>query len=973
MSMAAKGNSAAEAAACRKYMSKKFDIDRGRWLAASPYLNQALDLPPESLDAWLQELAATQPAIAVDLRQLLAVQNDSFASFLSGQALPREDSRYSYQGEVIGNYRVLRELGSGGMAVVYLAERADGHFEQRVALKILRFGADSAEARRHFAQERQILASLDHPAIARLIDGGITAGGLPYLAMEYIEGVSIERFCDQRRLGINERLRLFLKVAEAVQYAHHHLIVHRDLKPSNIVVTHEGTVKLLDFGIAKLLDPDAFVHAAPPTRDMVRLMTPEYASPEQARGDPITTATDVYQLGRLLYELLTGRSPYLLRARNSLASLRAILESEPRRPSVCISRAETVVETDGRASLERICAARAITPERLRQTLRGDLDAILLMSLQKEPPRRYASVAQLGDDVERYLRRLPVNAYQGVRLYRAKKFLLRHLGGVVVAGLVTCTFVLLIAWYTAQLASERDRAAAEAQRARREAATAEQISEFLSSVFRGSDLRMVKADTTARELLDRGAERIEVELAEQPVIQARLLNVIGSVYAQYDARDRARVLIERALQLNLQQFGADSLEVADSKFALAPIIRDSGDLLRARRLLDEVLAVRERALGPEHAAVAHTLHALAVNLSRQGRSLEAIQLCERALEIYARTVSQYDERAVNARITLGAVLLGSGDLVRVRAHYEELVPLIERSLGAEHRNVAAALTNLATARLQLEDYQGVEQQLRRALAILQQFYAPDHSEIQIVLTTLATLYFTAGRFEEAVALYEQVIASSRRVGGARRGLEATAQELMGQLRRSAGAFEAARVHLLAATDIWRQFPGESRLRYAISLADYGQLLLDEGKASLATAPMDEAMAILQKMLHSDSYELASVLVVQGMLLARTGKAVESEANLRKAITIYRKVLPDTHSEVAAARSALGEALLAQGKLTEAEPILIASDQLLEQQVTGARRRSLQRLIRLHELKHDPQSVAVYRQRLAVFERKMRTA
>jgi serine/threonine-protein kinase len=953
-------------------MNNKFNIDRGRWLAASPYLNQALDLPPERRDAWLQELEATQPAIAIDLRQLLAVQTDSFGSFLSGQALPSGELGHSYQGEVIGNYRVLRELGSGGMAVVYLAERADGHFEQHVALKILRFGADSAEARRHFAQERQILASLEHPAIARLIDGGITCGGLPYLAMEYVEGVPIDRFCDQRRLGITERLRLFLKVAAAVQYAHHRLIVHRDLKPSNIVVTPEGTVKLLDFGIAKLLDPDAFVHAAPPTRDMVRLMTPEYASPEQACGDPITTATDVHQLGRLLYELLTGRSPYPQRARNSLALLRALLESEPCRPSACLSQAETPLEADERASLERICTARAVTAQRLRQTLRGDLDAILLMALHKEPPRRYASVAQLGDDIERYLQRLPVSAYQGVRLYRAKKFLQRHLGGVVIAAWVTCTFVLLIAWYTVQLAGERDRAAAEAQRARREAATAEQIAEFLSGVFRGSNSRVARADTTARELLDRGAERIEAELAQQPAVQARLLNVIGSVYSQYELRDRARALIERALQLNLQQFGAGSLEVAESKLALAAIIRNHDDLLAARQLIDEVLEVRQRRLGPEHIDVADTLHALAINLGRQGQSSAAIQTCQRALEIYARTVSQYDERAVNARITLGAALLTSGDPMRVRAHYEQLVPIIERSLGAEHRNLAVSLTNLASAKMQLEDYQGVEQHLQRALRILQRLYAPDHSNIQIVSITLGTLYFATGRFPEAAGRFEQAIATSHRVGAAQRGLEATAQDLMGQLLRAAGRFEAARPRFQAALDTWRQFSGKTGQDYALSLAGYGLLLLDQDKATLAAQPLHEAMTILRGVLPSDDYDFASVLVAYGMMLARTGKAAESETHLRKAIEIYRSVLPDTHSEVAAARSALGEALLEQGKLTEAEPMLIASNELLAAQVSGARRRSLRRLIRLYELKRDAPSVAAWRKRLATFERKVRT-
>ncbi|NJO13461.1 MAG: tetratricopeptide repeat protein [Gammaproteobacteria bacterium] len=575
-----------------------------------------------------------------------------------------------------------------------------------------------------------------------------------------------------------------------MQYAHHRLIVHRDLKPSNIVVTQEGAVKLLDFGIAKLLDPDALVHSAPPTRDMVRLMTPEYASPEQARGDPITTATDVHQLGRLLYELLTGRSPYLRRAHHSLASLRALLEDEPRRPSTCISQTGTAGDTDERTSLEHICTARATTAQRLGHELRGDLDAILVMALQREPGRRYASVAQFSDDLERYLRRLPVSAYQGVRWYRAKKFLRRHVAGVIVAALVTCSFVLLIAWYTVQLAGERDRAAAEALRARREAATSRQISEFLSSVFRGSSLRMARADTTARELLDRGAERIEAELAEQPAIQARLLTVIGSVYNQYDVRDRARTLVERALQLNVQQFGADSLEAADSKLALAAIVRDAGDLPPAQRLIEQVLEVRQQLLGPEHVDIADTLHALAINLGRQGQSIAAIQTCERALEIYARTISPDEERAVNAQITLGAALLRSGNLRRVRAHYEPLIPIIERALGPEHRNLAASLTNLATAKLQLEDYQGIEPQLQQALRILQRLYPPDHSDIQIVSTTLGTLYFATGRFPDAAAVFEQVIATSQRVGTVRRGLEATARELLGQLLRAAGKFEA---------------------------------------------------------------------------------------------------------------------------------------------------------------------------------------
>jgi tetratricopeptide (TPR) repeat protein len=282
------------------------------------------------------------------------------------------------------------------------------------------------------------------------------------------------------------------------------------------------------------------------------------------------------------------------------------------------------------------------------------------------------------------------------------------------------------------------------------------------------------------------------------------------------------------------------------------------------------------------------------------------------------------------------------------------------------------LTNLANTKLQLEDYDGVEQQLRQALGILQRLYAPDHSDIQVVLSSLGRFYYSTGRIRESMSLFEQIIATSRHGGTVRRPLEATAQQLLGELFRDVGDFEAARVHIQAATDIWREFPGESRLRYAISLADQSLLLLDEGNATRATQPLEEAMTIARKLLPQDDNDLASLLVIHGMLLTRTGKSAASEATLREALSIYSQVLPATHREVAAANSALGEALLAQGKLVEAEKLLTASDALLAKQLNAARRRSLQRLIRLYELKHELPKLTHYRQQLAAFELRVRS-
>jgi eukaryotic-like serine/threonine-protein kinase len=448
-------------------------MDRQRWLAASPYLDQALDLPEDQIEVWLDDLQSREPQIAADIRGLLRTPvAGAFPSFLESPAIhPLLDVAYARQGELIGHYCVLREIGRGGMSVVFLAERTDGHFEQPVALKVLCVGAAGGATQPRFAQERQILASLDHPSIVRLIDGGTTSAGLPYLAMEYVEGLPIDRHCDENCLNVQERLVLFLKVADAVQHAHRHLIVHRDIKPSNIVVTRDGAVRLLDFGIAKLLDPSSLAHAAPPTRDIGRLMTPEYATPEQVRGEPITTATDIYQLGLLLYKLLTGRAPYELSDRTCLESLRVICETEPMRPATAVSRSE--LEGDPEiASPRTISAARRTTPDQLCRLLSGDLEAVLLMALRKEPERRYASVSRLIDDIERYLQGRPVTAYKGAWAYRAGKFIRRHAASVTITAAAVCTLGFSIVWHS------------------------------------------------ARELLDPGAERSDQELAGQPTIRA---------------------------------------------------------------------------------------------------------------------------------------------------------------------------------------------------------------------------------------------------------------------------------------------------------------------------------------------------------------------------------------------------------------------------------------------------------------------
>ncbi|MET0532590.1 MAG: serine/threonine-protein kinase [Steroidobacter sp.] len=918
------------------------------------HLDQALEVPAEQRDEWLRELETREPDIVIDLRRLLAAQAATrFDSFLNEPVAPKT-ATHAPAGELIGSFRILRELGQGGMAVVYLAERADGHYSQRVALKVLRFGLKGSQAQFHFEQERQILASLDHQSIARLIDAGITAAGLPYLVMEYVEGVPIDRFCDEQRLSIDARLRLFLQVAEAVQYAHRHLIVHRDLKPSNIVVTSEGAVKLLDFGIAKLLAPGRFEHAAPPTRDGIRLMTPEYASPEQVRGESATTATDIYQLGLLLYGLLTGREPYPVRGRMPIEAFRIICETEPAPPSA-------VLDT---APIEDVSVTRSTSPSRLRRSLRDDLDAILLKALRKEPGQRYASLEWFIDDIRRHQQGLTVSASDGVWAYRAGKFLRRHAVVLGVAGIAILAIAFLTTWYTMQLANERNRA-------QLEAATATQVADFLASVFRGSTSRIANGGTTARELLDRGAERIETELARQPELKARLLNVIGDVYVQYDLFEQAQPLLERALRQNIQLHGRNSKEAADSLAALATLARNRDDLPKARHLYEEVLRIREHALGPRHVAIADTYTALASTFARLGNAVEAIRASERAIDIYHGTVGADDERTLSAINILAASAVDAGDLRRARIEFEQLLPRTERSLGTNHRNFAAALGNLAYLRLELGEHDGVQQQLERSIQIYQQLYGPDHGSINIRRVVLGQLFYETGRLNESVAMLEQAIESQHRVTGPGDRLEAHALLRIAHVLRSRGEYEQALERVQASTELRRKLVGTSHDDYAEALQVYGEIQLEMGNLTAAGPALSEALAIVGKSRLNDHYEIASVRISHALMLIRTGEAPRAEQEIREALSIYRKVYPPDHRLVTAALGALGESLLAQGKLSEAEPLLVGSAGKLENTRSYERRLALQRLLRLYQAKGDLASTRRCQDQLAAFERNVR--
>jgi serine/threonine protein kinase len=492
------------------------------WTQVRKLFEQAMDLPAAERAAFLEHGCAGDDALRAEVEALLAADARAAREKTAlGVAAPellqalnedgRDDLRDRLVGLRLGPWRLLREIGRGGMGAVYLAERDDGEYTQQAAIKLVRPGWDVGELLQRFRAERQILATLNHPNIARLLDGGVSSDGKPYLVLEYVEGCEIGRYCNERQLGIEARLRLFLTVCDAVTHAHRRLVVHRDLKPSNIMIDSNGQVKLLDFGIAKLIEQDASL-----TASASRMFTPEYAAPEQVRGEAVTTGVDVYALGLLLYDLLTGRRPYGATASTPAAYEQAILTQEPQRPS----QAAVQHDTEGATRSAEHAAARSVDPAQLSAQLRGDLDAIVLKALRKEPEQRYDAVATFAEDVQNYLERKPVTARRGNLRYRTMRFLQRHAFATALSAIALVSLVVglgVALW--------------QAEQARAEASKSRAALDFMTGLFTLADPVAAQGERiTARELLTTGSQRIREQLLDQPAARAELLRALGDAY-----------------------------------------------------------------------------------------------------------------------------------------------------------------------------------------------------------------------------------------------------------------------------------------------------------------------------------------------------------------------------------------------------------------------------------------------------------
>ena len=867
------------------------------WDEADRLFDQALELPPEERPSWLARACGANAALRAQVEALLRADASAerfleLGAFRCAAPLVDAPDSTPVEGLRIGPYRVVRELARGGMGVVYLAGRADGQFEQQVALKLIKRGMDSDEIHRRFLAERQILAQLSHPHIARLLDGGVTEGGQPWFAIEYVDGVPITDHCVAHRLATDDRLLLFLDVCDAVRHAHQHLVVHRDLKPSNVLVTAAGDAKLLDFGIAKLLR-DAVPGDSGLTMTGYRVMTPQYAAPEQVSGAPVTTATDVYALGAVLYELLTGRPAHRLQSYTPTEVERVVCAVEPEPPSAAAADAA------------------------LRRRLRGDLDTIALTALQKLPERRYATVDQLADDVRRHLDGLPVSARPDTLRYRTAKFIRRHRLAVAAAAAVALSLVAGLAGtaWQARVAAERAQAAAA------EAAKERAVREFLVRLFQAAAPEAsLGREVTARELVDRGRQELDTALASQPTVRGELLTVLANVYASIGRVPQADTLFDRAVTLIRVTPGNHDAQLADALQGWAANLMVQSQYARVEPLVREALALRSKR-DPDGPEIAEPLHQLGRMLSYTGVHDSAAMLLRQARAIDLRYHGAGSWQVANDNDDLGAALLKQGEVAAADSLIGAALATWRRLLPPGHPSLLWTVGNLAAVRRKQGKNEEAERLLGEVLAGQRRLFPEGHSEMVHTLIDLGDLMRERGQLAAAEALLAPEAVRHRRLLGPDNDHAAMLLERLARYRYELGHYPAAERDLRDALGTWQRTLGPENRHTLHSTASLGVYLRQQGRYREADTLLREALAGLRRTVGDSAPDVALVTRDLGVLKRMTREPAEAERLLRQALAIQRATTPNDTLETARTLGELGYTVALGGRLEEGRQLL----------------------------------------------------
>jgi eukaryotic-like serine/threonine-protein kinase len=878
-------------------------LGEDRWKKLDPLLDRALDLAREERRAFIAVLREEDPKAAADVEALLAdAEEAARKKFLESELPAAPPPAATLAGQSIGAYTLLEPIGRGGMGTVWLARRSDGRFEGNVAVKLLNASLIGRVGEQRFRREGSILARLTHPHIARLLDAGVASSGQPYLVLEYVKGEPIDADCDSRRLGVDARLRLFLDVADAVSHAHTNLIVHRDIKPSNVLVAEDGEVKLLDFGIAKLLEEETgFGEATQLTQEGGRVLTPEYAAPEQLAGRPVTTATDVHGLGTLLYLLLSGRHP--AGEPESAADLvTAILEDEPVRVSDAAAGGR---DPAGAAAL------RDTKPEALRKRLRGDLDTIIARALKKSPEERYPSVAEMGEDVSRHLRDEPIRASPDTLVYRTVKFVRRHQAAVVVAlAAAAAALAGTIAIVRAGQEARRQRDEAQAQLARSTA-----TNDFLGFLLTAAAPPGRKFVVT--DLLDQGEAVARKEFAGDDVVQAELLGVVGQQYVNWENWEKAISVLERADRMTASR-GDPALRARIlCPLALAYVATDKrpqGEALVAQALSG--LPLEARYALPR--AECLTREAEFGFFTDEGDAM--VRHASEALSALEGHPVAARQTRLDARGSLAYGYYLTKQNAKADREYAELVAELERT-GRDRTLATADLLNNWGLVHYLGEIKKAEPLYRRSLE-LHRSIEGEGTVSPYLLHNYAGVLHLLARYDEAEAVYLEAIRAARERQHPRIEIDAT--EGLACVYAETGRAERARATLAQLNP----FLGQrvfTPLRRAYLAYARGIVAKTRGDAVEARTQLAEAVRLYDGIEAKFLYSVLALDELAGAELA-TGHPREAEAAARRAIALAESLVgKGTPSYlVALSESTLGEIQLATGRAAESRPTLEAA-------------------------------------------------
>ena len=955
-----------------------------RWQQVKAALGEAMALTGTARSGYLERLGEDDPELRAELDSLLEADQQAGSAFLEdpAAAVLEAPAPSPHVGRRLGPYRLLEEIGAGGMGEVYRAVRVDEEYEHAVAIKLVRAGADAQFVGARLRAERQILAAFQHPNIARLFDGGTTEEGIPYLVMELIEGQPVTEYCDRLRLDLETRLRLFLLVCSAVQYAHQHAVIHRDLKPSNILVTADGTPKLLDFGIAKILEPGAIPVRSDLTTSAMRLLTPDYASPEQLKGYLVTAASDVYSLGVILYELLTGIKPHAGRSR-ILQDAPKVTDPAPTRPSLVVR---------GR---EAAGIARQDSPQRLSHRLRGDLDKIVLMALRQEPERRYATVDRLAEDIRRHLGHLPVAARKPTLRYRATMFVTRHKVGVAATAL---TALALIAGVV-MTARATFIARAALARAQDEASASQRVSDYLLSLFEEANPDRNGGQTLdARALVARAQSQIEPELAKQPALRARMLSAVGALHCEIGQFEPCVEDLEQALRIEESAGAAgDPLVRAQTEYRLASAYNDAGRTHEALTLLRLALPVLKAQRPPDPLALASVWNEIG-RAYLESEPLLAIAALKRARALES---GPHGEDTVASARTLGALAIADAQAMRwndALALSRARVELVRGHFNSTDARYFDALNDYAEVAQEAGRFDDATQAWQQALDGYERIFGTASGKYIDTELSLGDVLFRRNRLRESIFWFRRSVRDYRTQQSLHREKYIGALFAMSQVLWMYGDYQGAASAAREAFDSYQQMdspqpqaaaaykirlahplafvgetpralellaspmPGDPRSVMSSSFEGLRLLWLGDayrqsGASSQAEHAYDEAIAYLK--MHGLPHSAALGMAYEGkaLLLAHERRFGEAVPLYRLAIAGYANSrYAPAGPTIAASKVELADSLASLGKFTEARALVLESGAIVDSGLAPTHPASVT-LARLRQRLHLPHRAA----------------